>query len=797
MSTSGNGARWTETKLEAGDEDCNYGLTGCLWDHFGNSVSASGERVVVGTQWSDDPEPDSGSAYVFEALSEPSFELALSGTCPGEMTAAVVTSANTEIELFQGASEGPSQVPPGPCGGTELAITGPSSIAFFETDTSGFGSVTLDLVAADCGEFLQSVNQDFCSASNVEQLDSCNPLVLGHSGEGRDPTASLPGSPGCDPGEYVPGEIVELTSSPASAWQVGGWSGTDDDTSTQQTNTVTMPGNAHAATVNYVSSCYALALTHSGSGADLLAVPLGDGSIWTRHVIDGSFNGAQSVYSADVDGDGDLDVLGAGFYASDITWWENAVGDGSVWTEHTIDGSFGGAASVYSADVDGDGDLDVLGAGFIASDITWWENTTGDGSVWTEHKVDGVDGAQSVYSADVDGDGDLDVLGAGFYGDDVTWWKNTAGDGSVWPKHAVDRSFDGAQSVYSADVDGDGDLDVLGAARDGGDITWWENTAGDGSVWTEHAVTGSFDGAQSVYSADVDGDGDLDVLGAAAFADDITWWENTGGDGSVWTEHTIDGSFASALSVYSADVDGDGDLDVLGAAWSGDDITWWENAVGDGSQWTEHAVAAGSFDGAASVYSADVDGDGDLDVLGAAAFADDITWWENVYGDTCPAGEFNVGDRIELTASPDPGWEVGGWSGTDDDASNDLVNIVTMPASDWVVAVDYVETAPSGPSLSVSGSCPGPVTITATASAPSNDLMLFAAPDEGTSYVANGPCSGTELDVAFNRYLLRLETDESGTASVDRNTSDPWCGRFLQAVERPSCTTTNVVQIPE
>ena len=60
---------------------------------------------------------------------------------------------------------------------------------------------------------------------------------------------------------------------------------------------------------------------------------------------------------------------------------------------------------------------------------------------------------------------------------------------------------------------------------------------------TETTVDGSFDGAFSVFAADVDGDGDLDVLGAASVANDISWWENTAGDGSAWSEHTIDTSF--------------------------------------------------------------------------------------------------------------------------------------------------------------------------------------------------------------------------------------------------------------
>ena len=90
----------------------------------------------------------------------------------------------------------------------------------------------------------------------------------------------------------------------------------------------------------------------------------------------------------------------------------------------------------------------------------------------------------------------------------------------------IDNDFEWTRCVHAADVDGDGDIDVLGAAGIDDDITFWENSNGAGTSWTEHTLAGGFDGASSVYAADVNGDGALDVIGSAGNLKDIAWWEN-------------------------------------------------------------------------------------------------------------------------------------------------------------------------------------------------------------------------------------------------------------------------------
>lgn len=377
-----------------------------------------------------------------------------------------------------------------------------------------------------------------------------------------------------------------------------------------------------------------------------------------KHTVDADFEGAWSVYSEDIDGDGDMDILGAAWGDDDITWWENSdTSPGICWTEHAIDDDFVFATSVYSEDIDGDGDMDVLGAAWGANDITWWENVDGSGTLWAECTVDGnYGGARSVYSEDIDGDGDMDMLGAAVKDNLITWWENVDGLGASWTEHTVDPFFFGAISVYSEDINNDGYMDIIGAAYYVNEITWWENTDGSGMSWLAHNVAVGFNAASYVYSEDIDGDGDMDILGTAYEGNDIAWWENADGSGTSWIEHNIDGDFEGAGSVHSEDMDGDGDMDVLGSASTADDITWWENADGSGILWIKHIVD-GDFNSARTVYSEDVNGDGNMDVLGAGLFAWEIAWWDISQYSTCGELESSI-----LNTGNDPCWGTIDWS---------------------------------------------------------------------------------------------------------------------------------------
>ena len=134
-----------------------------------------------------------------------------------------------------------------------------------------------------------------------------------------------------------------------------------------------------------------------------------------------------------------------------------------------------------------------------------------------------------------------------------------------------------AEVVYAADLDSDGDLDVMAFFRNDDKIVWYENTDGRGTFGPPKSIATEVPGVEAAYAADLDGDGDNDVL-AASIADDqhrIVWYENTDGHGAFGPPQVI--AIEGALSVRAADLDGDGDNDVLGSN------AWYENIDGGGS----------------------------------------------------------------------------------------------------------------------------------------------------------------------------------------------------------------------
>lgn len=97
-------------------------------------------------------------------------------------------------------------------------------------------------------------NWSAVSSFTVTAAPTCYQLTLNKNGQGSVPTAEPSQSNGCAAGRYIAGATVNLSANPANGWRVGSWQGTNNNGSTANSNTVTMPAAAHTARVNYVAN---------------------------------------------------------------------------------------------------------------------------------------------------------------------------------------------------------------------------------------------------------------------------------------------------------------------------------------------------------------------------------------------------------------------------------------------------------------------------------------------------------------------------------------------------------------
>ncbi|GAB4162200.1 MAG: hypothetical protein Tsb0033_20910 [Winogradskyella sp.] len=384
------------------------------------------------------------------------------------------------------------------------------------------------------------------------------------------------------------------------------------------------------------------------------------------------------VFPIDLDADGDLDLLVATGAADKLLWLENLNGLGTDYAQHEISTTIDNPWGVHAADLDGDGDLDVLGAALNGNHVIWYEN---DGNTnFTLKQYISAFEAQEVSAHDIDGDGDLDVVWASRFDGKLKWSRNTDGLGTFAGTLNIENNLSSLPNYHVVDVDGDNDLDVVSAWNfDGGTqgVCWYENETGSGLFSSRITIEATNAIVSSVAVGDLDGDGDIDVAAAIQNENKVVWYENIDGSGTYSTEQLLTDTANSVVKVQITDFNEDGNLDIIVAANDDGETIWFQN-LGSGSfspkivideflggmrdlktvdldsdgdqdfitvtsqdiniKWYNNTDGLGDFEpytitknisGGKVVHAADLDGDGDLDLLSASHWDDKVAWYEN------------------------------------------------------------------------------------------------------------------------------------------------------------------------
>lgn len=316
--------------------------------------------------------------------------------------------------------------------------------------------------------------------------------------------------------------------------------------------------------------------------------------------------------TADVDGDGDLDLITA---ENPITT-TNTQGTITIRLNNGL-GSFSGGSTITMndaseyltmADIDGDGDLDMVMTVSNQNEVRIRLNN-GQGTFAAGSTIQMLYFPSCVVTADVDADGDLDLITANTSSSMVDVRLNN-GSGGFTAAGYVSTGNPGSLAV--ADIDNDGDLDIVAANTLSNTVRLLLNNGrGSFTAGSTLTVVGS---ARKVLAADLNGDGDVDVavlgVGANNSGSSLNIFDNFG-NGIIAASQVK--SFGLASDAQLADVDGDGDLDILVSKRT----TVGELAVlpndGTGLFSSGPTYQLGNYP--SSLATADVDGDGDIDAL--------------------------------------------------------------------------------------------------------------------------------------------------------------------------------------
>ena len=309
------------------------------------------------------------------------------------------------------------------------------------------------------------------------------------------------------------------------------------------------------------------------------------------------------------------------------------------------------AVRLIAADLDGDTDLDLVAAGIKTPRLVSWFENRGMAGFGPQQVIadrltnNDVPLVVGLAAGDVNKDGLTDVL-AGSNNDQVLALFTRTATGTFDPLQVVDtgQSFQGLEVV---DIDGDTNPDILAAA---GDIRWYPGQ-GTGAFGSPVTISNAVAFPTRALAADVDLDGDPDVVSFSLNDQKLAWYTNNG-SGVFGAQTIISNSTAPApADIALADLDSDGRLDIV-ALW-GDNtnsvLEWYPNTLSGPTTvfGPANGIASGAlFARPRAVKVIDIDDDGDLDVLTADSTTREIRLFRNQDG----AGTF---DSTGVAVKPD------------------------------------------------------------------------------------------------------------------------------------------------
>lgn len=305
---------------------------------------------------------------------------------------------------------------------------------------------------------------------------------------------------------------------------------------------------------------------------------------WKKHFVrdvpeKGNYHYDFAAIPADLDANGTTDIISVAWHDKSIFWVENPGCPDAEFKVHIIDQP-GNMETAIAADINGDGQTDVIPC--IMKSAAWYEfhrDSSAEHNVrWEKHEMPDMLAGEGIGAGDINGDGRCDIVGH------TGWLEQPANAGDTWPLHTEFDLGAAGIPILVHDVDGDGDADLIWGLGHNYGLYWLEQEQDvtGRRVWSKHEIDNSWSQAHTMLLADLNNDGQQELVTGkryhahngrdpGAAEPRCLYYYSFDRTARKWHRHTIqaDGPAGFGLASAAADVDADGDIDVVACGKSG------------------------------------------------------------------------------------------------------------------------------------------------------------------------------------------------------------------------------------
>jgi hypothetical protein len=341
---------------------------------------------------------------------------------------------------------------------------------------------------------------------------------------------------------------------------------------------------------------------------------------------------AEGITTLDMTGNGRKDILSGAY------WYENPGPNGGEWKRHqyreagTV-GEFVADCGEWTVDVNHDGAPDVVTAAWQTNGVWWYENPKKVGAEWKRHFIGNSYDTEGGWMADINGDGQPDLILSHYDHSGISWVDFS---GPTPKMHHVGERADDGHGIGVADIDGDGKADIITTTG------WFKQIDADNDKWEWHPDFHLGDTGFPIIGYDVLNNGKMDLIYGQGHSYGLYWLEQTvdaKGD-RKWVQHTIDESFSQSHALVMADIDGDGQPELItGKRYRGHNghdagsydplVVYYYKINRKTGEFTRFPISVNGTGGVGTqIIAEDLDGDGDIDI--ATAGKTGVHFFENL-----------------------------------------------------------------------------------------------------------------------------------------------------------------------